>query len=59
MHEGKDILTIEEAAEYLQMGKRSIYKLAKAKKIPAKMVLNKWRFVKDELRQWVVEGGKK
>jgi excisionase family DNA binding protein len=59
MHENRDILTIEEAAEYLQMGKRSIYKLAKAKKIPAKMVLNKWRFVKDELRQWVIEGGKK
>ena len=48
-----EILTIEEAAEYLQLGKRSVYKLAKAGEIPAKKVLNKWRFVKEELRQWV------
>ena len=49
-----EILTIEEAAEYLQLGKRSVYKLAKAGEIPAKKVLNKWRFVKEELRQWVI-----
>ncbi len=29
-----EILTIEEAAEYLQLGKRSVYKLAKAGEIP-------------------------
>ena len=44
-----EILTIEEAAEYLQIGKRSIYKLVKEGKIPCKKVLNKWRFVKEEL----------
>ena len=44
MHEDKDILAIEEAGEYLAMGKRSMDKLAKAGKVPAKMVLNKWRF---------------
>jgi len=49
----KDILTIDEAAEYLQFSKISVYKLAKAGKIPAKMVLNKWRFVKEDLRRWV------
>ena len=54
----KDILTIEEAAEYLQLGKRSLYKLAKAGKIPAKMVLNKWRFEREALREWVRTGGK-
>ena len=59
MHEDKEILTIEEAAEYLQMGKRSIYKLAKDGKIPARMVLNKWRFDKEELRKWVASGGMK
>lgn len=48
-----EILTIEEAAEYLRMGKRSIYKLAKTKKIPCKKVLNKYRFVKEELRNWI------
>jgi excisionase family DNA binding protein len=59
MHEDKEILTIEEAAEYLQMGKRSVYKLAKAEEIPARMVLNKWRFDKEELRRWVAAGGMK
>ena len=49
----KEILTIEEAAAYLQIGKRSIYKLAKDGKIPGKKVLNKWRFEKESLRAWV------
>ena len=30
----KEILTIDEAAEYLQLGKISIYNLIKTKKIP-------------------------
>lgn len=52
----KEILTIEEAAVYLQIGKRSIYKLAKEGKIPGKKVLNKWRFEKKSLREWVSNG---
>jgi excisionase family DNA binding protein len=55
----KEILTIEEAAGYLQIGKRSIYKLAKEGKIPGKKVLNKWRFEKESLRLWVSRGEKK
>jgi excisionase family DNA binding protein len=53
----KDILTIEDAAKYLQMGKRSLYKLAKEGKIPCKKVLNKYRFEKETLREWVIKGG--
>ena len=52
----KEILTIEEAADFLQMGKRSIYKLAKEGKIPGKKILNKWRFEKESLKKWVKEG---
>lgn len=52
----KEILTIEEAAMYLKIGKRSIYKLAKEGKIPGKKVLNKWRFEKESLRSWVSNG---
>jgi excisionase family DNA binding protein len=54
----KEILTIEEAAAYLQIGKRSIYKLVKDGKIPGKKVLNKWRFEKESLREWVSKGEK-
>ncbi len=50
---GKEIMTIEEVADYLQIGKKSIYKLAKAGKIPGKKILNKWRFEKESLRKWV------
>jgi excisionase family DNA binding protein len=52
----KEILTIEEAADFLRIGKRSVYKLAKSGKIPAKMVLNKWRFERESLREWVRQG---
>ena len=55
-HMEKEILTIEEAAEYLQIGKRSVYKLAKEGTIPGKKILNKWRFEKGSLREWVREG---
>ena len=58
MAEYNDILTIEEAAQYLRLGKRSVYKLAKAGQIPAKMVLNKWRFEREALREWVKQSGK-
>ncbi|MBL7176765.1 MAG: helix-turn-helix domain-containing protein [Desulfobacteraceae bacterium] len=51
----KEILTIEEAAAYLQIGKRSLYKLAKKGSIPRRKVLNKWRFEKESLRKWVSE----
>jgi excisionase family DNA binding protein len=52
----KEILTIEEAASYLQIGKRSLYKLVKEGKIPGKKILNKWRFEKESLKVWIREG---
>jgi len=55
----KEILTIEEAADYLQIGKRSLYKLAKDGRIPGKKVLNKWRFEKESLKEWVGGGNKR
>lgn len=53
MANDKEILTIEEAAEYLRIRKRSIYKLDHSGKLPHKKVLNKYRFVKRDLRKWV------
>lgn len=37
----KETLTIEEAAAYLQIGKRSLYRLANERKIPGKKIVNK------------------
>jgi excisionase family DNA binding protein len=55
----KEILTIEEAAAYLQIGKRSLYKLVKEGNIPGKKILNKWRFEKESLKEWIREGFQK
>ncbi|MBN1850303.1 MAG: helix-turn-helix domain-containing protein [Deltaproteobacteria bacterium] len=52
----KDILTINEAAAFLKVGKRTIYKLVQEGKIPAKKVLNKWRFEKERLIKWIADG---
>ncbi|MBN2125300.1 MAG: helix-turn-helix domain-containing protein [Deltaproteobacteria bacterium] len=52
----KEILTIGEAAQYLQIGKRSLYKLANQGKIPGKKVFNRWRFEKESLKAWIRNG---
>lgn len=52
----REILTVGEAASFLRIGKRSLYRLVKEGKVPGKKVLNKWRFEKERLREWVREG---
>ncbi len=52
----KEIFTIQEAADYLQIGKRSIYKLAHMGQIPCKKILNKSRFEKTALNEWIKNG---
>jgi excisionase family DNA binding protein len=47
-------LTIEELAEHLKVSKETIYKMAKAKKIPSSKIGNQWRFNKDVIDQWLV-----
>jgi excisionase family DNA binding protein len=48
----KEVLTIEEAAAFLQLSKRSLYKLARQGVIPGKKILNKWRFERETLKRW-------
>jgi excisionase family DNA binding protein len=52
----KEILTIGEAAGFLQLSKRSLYKLVRGGVIPGKKILNKWRFEKESLKRWLNEG---
>ena len=47
-------LTIEELAEHLKVSKETIYKMAKAKRIPSSKIGNQWRFNKDVIDQWLV-----
>ena len=52
----KEILTIAEAASFLQIDRRSLYNLVKEGKVPGKKILNKWRFERESLKAWVREG---
>ncbi len=49
----RSIMTIEQLADYLQIGKRSLYKLAREGEIPAKKILNKWRFDRQQIDAWI------
>ena len=52
----KEVFTIEEAAKFLQLSRRSLYKLVRGREIPGRKILNKWRFERESLKRWV-EGG--
>ncbi len=49
-------LTMKEAAEYLKMGRSTIYKLLREGKLPAHKVGREWRFDAAELDEWVKAG---
>ncbi len=52
----KEIMTIEELAEYLRTGVATIYKLSQEGKIPASKVGNQWRFRKEKINEWLDKG---
>jgi len=49
----KEILTPREAAEYLSVHVRTIYRLVKNGEIPGRKVGGSWRFKKDTLDGWL------
>lgn len=48
-----EILTLDEVAAYLKAGKRTVYRLAAAKKIPAFKVGGAWRFLRADIDCWI------
>ena len=46
-------MNINEVAEYLQLSTKSIYRLLKRGELPAKKVLNKWRFSRERIKEWI------
>jgi excisionase family DNA binding protein len=52
----KSILDVHGAATLLGVSTATIYKLARAGKIPATRVGREWRFAKGSLIQWVTNG---
>ena len=49
----REILTPREAAEYLSIHVRTIYRLVKNGEIPCRKVGGSWRFKKDALDEWL------
>ncbi|OGP73224.1 MAG: hypothetical protein A2V86_13385 [Deltaproteobacteria bacterium RBG_16_49_23] len=49
----REILTPREAAEYLSVHVRTIYRLVKQGEIPGRKVGGSWRFKKDTLDEWL------
>ena len=48
-----DVMTIEQLADYLQIAKSTLYKLAQEGRIPAQKVGKHWRFHRDAIDGWL------
>lgn len=55
-HTMKEIMTPREAAAYLSVHVRTIYRLAKNGEIPGRKVGGSWRFKKTALDEWLSGG---
>jgi excisionase family DNA binding protein len=53
--ESIEVMTSVEAAEYLKMHVKTVCRLAKEKKIPAKKVGSEWRFLRSVLDRWLAQ----
>lgn len=49
----KEILTIDEVAAFLMVGKRTGYRLAASGKLPAFELSGTWRFRSSHLDKWI------
>ena len=49
----RELLTIEEIADYLRVKKRTVYEWLKKGKIPAIKTVGQWRFKKTEIDKWL------
>ncbi len=55
MDDEAKILTIDELAKYLKVGKTTLYKLAQEGKIPGQKVGKHWRFNRVSIDRWLEE----
>jgi len=49
------IMTVEDVASYLQISKRSVYKLIRQGKLPATRILNKYRLDRESIHSLIRE----
>ena len=53
MNEYPIILTLEQAAEMLQLSARTVQRMVSKGKMPGRRIGGQWRFDRDQLREWV------
>jgi excisionase family DNA binding protein len=53
----QEVLTSRQAAEYLQLSERTVKDKARQGQIPAAKVGRDWRFLREELEEWLRSGG--
>jgi excisionase family DNA binding protein len=49
----REILTADQVADYLKLSRKSVYRLARAGVLPAKKIMNQWRFERTQLNDWI------
>lgn len=49
-------MTADEVADELRVGRATVYRMAIAKKIPARKVGRQWRFSRARLKEWLAGG---
>lgn len=49
----RELMTIEEIADYLRVKKRTVYEWLKRGKIPAIKTVGQWRFKKKQIDAWL------
>ena len=52
-----EIMTLPEAALYLKVNKKTLYRMVKEGQIPAFRMRSEWRFKKDTINQWIEDQG--
>jgi len=50
----KEVMTLEEVAEYLQVSEKSVLRMAQSGKIPAAKVASQWRFMRTVIDDWLM-----
>ena len=50
----REVMTLDEVAEYLQVSQKSILRMAQTGKIPAAKVASQWRFMRSVVDDWLM-----
>ena len=56
MNELEPVLTMDELAKYLKVGKTTLYRLAQERRIPGQKIGKHWRFSREAIDRWLDDG---